>query len=302
MISDLWTRVKNWLAQLGPRRETRLFWRMFRQDGKPWWQFVHGYAYGRWPYKYIGSAIGGLKSLRRWRVVFAPFLIRALSPERWANGYHGKTVRTEDALRLVNVQEDVALPQSESVIPFSRARDLVLRQPDHIVVLDCPCRLARKNPCLPLDVCLIIGEPFASFVLAHHPEKARAIKVQEAEDILQAEAERGHVHQAFFNEAMADRFYAICNCCSCCCGAMQAYRSGSPMVISSGYLARVDAERCQACGLCAERCPFDAITIHHVAIIDAEACMGCGVCVTGCEAGAIELLCDETKPEPLQIP
>lgn len=83
---------------------------------------------------------------------------------------------------------------------------------------------------------------------------------------------------------------------------MQAYRTGSPMVISSGYLARVDAERCQACGLCAGRCPFDAITMHGVATIDAEACMGCGVCVTGCEAGALELVRDEGKPEPLQIP
>jgi dissimilatory sulfite reductase (desulfoviridin) alpha/beta subunit len=79
------------------------------------------------------------------------------------------------------------------------------------------------------------------------------------------------------------RFYAICNCCSCCCGAMQAHRNGTPMLASSGYLAQVDADLCAACATCADHCQFTAISVDNgFAVIDAAACMGCGVCVAHC--------------------
>jgi hypothetical protein len=28
----------------------------------------------------------------------------------------------------------------------------------------------------------------------------------------------------YYKDAMLGRFYAICNCCACCCGAMQAWQ------------------------------------------------------------------------------
>lgn len=275
---------------------------MSRSAGKSSWQFVHGYAYGRWPYGYIGSALYERRELRWLRVLFAPFLLRALQPQKWAEEYHGKVVPTAMATRLVTVQEDLTLPQPEQAIPFKRARDLILRHPDHIVALDCPCRMARLNPCLPLDVCLIVGDPFAGFVLEHHPQHARAITQGEAVSILEAEAQRGHVHHAFFKRAMLDRFYAICNCCSCCCGAMQAQRAGTPMLIASGYISQVEEVRCQSCGKCAGVCPFEAIHIQGHAIIDKQACMGCGVCVKACPNGVLQLVLDESKPAPLVLP
>lgn len=60
---------------------------------------------------------------------------------------------------------------------------------------------------------------------------------------------------------MLGRFYAICNCCSCCCGAMQAHRNGTPMLASSGFVATVEIERCVGCSLCTDVChayPFHA--------------------------------------------
>jgi Pyruvate/2-oxoacid:ferredoxin oxidoreductase delta subunit len=206
------------------------------------------------------------------------------------------------AAQLVTVEEDIDLGDLEQTIPYATARDIVLQNPDHIVVLECPCRSVRPNPCLPLDVCLVVGEPFASFVQEHHPRRSRWITQQEAVDILRAEDERGHVHHAFFKDAMLGRFYAICNCCSCCCGAMEAQRNGTPMLASSGYVAQVDAELCAACGTCAEYCQFAAISVDDgFARIDAAACMGCGVCVAHCPQEAISLLRDPAKGEPLEI-
>ena len=83
----------------------------------------------------------------------------------FADTYHGKVVTLEAATQLVKVGRDVNLGDLEQVIPYALARDIVLQNPDHIIALDCPCRSSRPNPCLPLDVCLIVGEPFASFVV-----------------------------------------------------------------------------------------------------------------------------------------
>jgi hypothetical protein len=153
----------------------------------------------------------------------------------FADGYHGKVLPLEKARQLVTVREEIHRGDLERVIPYPMARDLILKNPDHIAVIQCPCRAARLNPCTPLDVCLIVGEPFASFVVEHNPQRARWIDAVEAQSILEAEERRGHVHHAFFKDAMLGRFYAICNCCPCCCGAIQSHRNGIPMLAPSGY-------------------------------------------------------------------
>ena len=155
---------------------------------------------------------------------------------------------------------------------------------------------------MPLDVCLIVGEPFASMVAEYHPHRSRWISPDEAVDILRAEDARGHVHHAFLKDAMLGRFYAICNCCSCCCGAMQAHRSGVPMLASSGYVCHAEADLCVACGTCVDSCQFDGLSLGDQAVVvDNNACMGCGVCISQCEEGALSLVRDPDRGEPLDI-
>jgi heterodisulfide reductase subunit A-like polyferredoxin len=114
---------------------------------------------------------------------------------------------------------------------------------------------------------------------------------------------KGMLHCAqYYKDAMLGRFYAICNCCSCCCGAMQAHQHGTPMLISSGYVAQVDASLCAACGQCVETCQFEALAVTNgTSAVESAACMGCGVCVSKCPEGAITLVRDPAKGEPLEI-
>ena len=278
--------------------------------------FIHGYIYGRWIYLYISVAKGRHPLTK----ILKPFFTLATSifpkPKidahtstpgnkskiTFADGYHGKVVPLDKAGKLISVNKPLNMPDLEQVIPYKRARDIILKNPDHIAVLKCPCRAAQEKPCQPEDVCLVIGEPFASFIIEHHPNKARWISKEEAAAILEAEDQRGHVHHAFFKDAMLDRFYAICNCCSCCCGAINIHKHGTPMLASSGYVSVVDNDLCIGCETCSDFCQFDAIQmIDGQASVNYEKCMGCGICANNCEQGAITLKRDSAKGEPLDI-
>jgi len=293
-----------------------------RTPGYSFYDWLHGYVYGRWPYLYIGLGKGEhrfSKPLSRVVRVYTRLFppppkpapsTASLEPDSdgirasgtHADGYHGKVVPLKAAEQLVLVGENVQLTNLEKIIPYPRARDIILKNPDHILALECPCRSSVENPCLPLDVCMIVGEPFASFVSEHHPDRSRRITQEEAVEILRAENERGHVHHAFFKDAMLGRFYAICNCCACCCGAMHSHQHGTPMLSSSGYVSQVEEDLCIACGDCVEFCQFGAIeTGTYAAQVDEALCMGCGICVDHCDQGALSLCRQVSKGEPLEI-
>ncbi|MFC1682708.1 ATP-binding protein [Candidatus Zixiibacteriota bacterium] len=269
-------------------------WRMMREGGLgPLLNFraLHGYVYGRWTNQYVRTLI--YKIFPR------------LSPrgkKHLAEHYHGKTLTHEQARAIITLNQDIPLRDLEQIIPYSMARDLVLKGPPDMAAYECCCRHARENPCQPTQVCMVIGQPFVDFVLEHNPQSSRRLTQEEALQMLEAEHQRGHLHSAWFKDAMLDRFYAICNCCKCCCGGIQAMvKHGIPMLASSGYAARVDQDLCRSCGTCQEICPFAAIEAADVAVLDWERCMGCGVCVEKCPAGAISLVRDERKGLPFDV-
>lgn len=101
---------------------------------------------------------------------------------------------------------------------------------------------------------------------------------------------------------MLDRFYAICNCCSCCCGGIDAMVNyGVPMITASGFVAQPDETLCVACGICESACPFQAVHVNGASAVDWERCMGCGVCVDQCPQRAMALVRDERKGAPLDV-
>jgi len=150
---------------------------------------------------------------------------------------------------------------------------------------------------------MVVGQPFVDFILEHHPNSARRLSTEEALALLKAEHERGHVHTAWFKDAAAGRFYAICNCCKCCCGGIEAMtKHGIPMIAPSGYTCQVNQDLCIGCQACTQVCPFEAIqVVGGTAQVIWEQCMGCGACEPFCPQGALSLVRDEGKGLPLDV-
>jgi Pyruvate/2-oxoacid:ferredoxin oxidoreductase delta subunit len=208
----------------------------------------------------------------------------------------------EHARAIITIDRDISERDLEQIIPYPAARNLVLKGPPDIVVYECACRHTRENPCQPTQVCMMIGRSIGDFILKYHPESSQRISQTEALELLRAEHERGHVHSAWFKDVIGGRFYAICNCCKCCCFGIEVMiKRGVPIVASSGYIAQVTESHCSACAVCQNACPFEAIEVSGNAVVNWEACMGCGVCVGQCPQEALSLVRDERKGIPLDV-
>jgi len=61
---------------------------------------------------------------------------------------------------------------------------------------------------------------------------------------------------------------------------------------AEGKTAFVNKDRCAACGLCEENCPFGAIAVdakEGAAAVNTVLCKGCGVCTASCRMNAVDL-------------
>jgi heterodisulfide reductase subunit A len=60
------------------------------------------------------------------------------------------------------------------------------------------------------------------------------------------------------------------------------------------HAAKVDRGLCNGCGLCSQKCPFNAVdSINEngriIARIDVHKCFGCGLCRRACNTNAVSL-------------
>ncbi len=292
------------------RESTKAFFQL--HGWKKVGRFLHGYYYLARLDQYLKVLLPAFRLLNKVVPETMTEAFRGLFayvPDR----YHGKVISVEDARKIVTANQDVVVTadNSKKVIPFELANQITIRNPESIVVIDCGCRKEKKNHCHPVNVCMMVGEPFASFTLEHAKTlNPRKISQQEAADLLQDCHEKGLVHNAYFKDAMGDQFYAICNCCKCCCGGIELERTLRTLPLQnpvkelapSGYVAKIDQETCVSCGVCVEKCPFDSIHLEQdLAWVNPVGCMGCGACLASCPSEAIELKKDPSKSIPLDL-
>lgn len=272
--------------------------------------FLHGYIYGRWINTYL-RVITGRVFKRRKKSTAPRTGPRPPQPQtgmgRWfEERYHSKVLTHEDAGKIVKLNKPLRVDNPERVVPYEIANRIVLETPGSLAVMRCPCReIKGSDACGPLEVCMVIGKPFVDFVVEHGTNGARIISREEGTSILETARDKGWVHTAWFKDAMAGRFYAICNCCSCCCIPTRAMtRTGleAKYLAPSGYVAVLDPETCTGCGVCEKRCAFGAISLDSgTVVIDPEKCFGCGVCANLCAHGTVRMERAQEKGVPFDV-
>jgi NAD-dependent dihydropyrimidine dehydrogenase PreA subunit len=283
---------------------------LFRLHGwKGFLLFIDGYVYLKYIKLYVGTvsrAFGLVSKIigKRNKVLFLP-VIRFLTSR-----YHGKVMLLNDAKKIVRLNRDVAVPKSlaETVIPFDMANQLIFRNPDAIAAIECACRNARKHDCQPANKCIIIGEPYVSFVMQQKAANPIKLTKDEALELLKTCKEKGYVQNAYFKDGVGNQMYAICNCCPECCVSIGAHKMFARLGIledslaQSGYVAYVNESQCKGHGACAKKCPFGAISVKDGrSCVEEKLCMGCGTCAESCPEGAIVMRRDRDKGIPLDI-
>jgi len=225
---------------------------------------------------------------------------------------------SETKLGRVFVQEPVLSGDNAlHILDYERASH-ILQEAEHIGLGLCYCRHKASHlghACAaPWDVCLTLDDTAAS--LARHGH-ARLISLEEGMDALERSYAANLVQ---IGENVREHPAFICNCCGCCCEALQAARRFGPLqpVSTTGFLPKLEAGACTGCGLCAKACPIQAITMETIqppaedqemrsaakfhglhrrrAVIDEAICLGCGVCLRNCPSKALRL-----EKRPVQI-
>lgn len=264
---------------------------------------VHGFIYYRFTDRYVAVVRHFLER----RDLFPR--VREWAGRRLARTHHAKVVPTEQARRVLAIDKPVELRATEKVVPYEIARDVVLSVPLSITLTECACRAVAQgrgehdpDPCGPLGQCLYLGDPIASYMAEHRPDKSRRLGVDEALDVVERAARRGAVHTLWFKDAAAGRMYALCNCCTCCCVGLQAHREGFRPLVGSGYAAVAADDLCTGCGRCVDVCPFAALSITGgTVVVDTARCFGCGTCARTCEQDVLHLQSGRADVEPLPL-
>ena len=194
----------------------------------------------------------------------------------------------EKAPQLRTIPVGQSLTVEHHVFPHEKAEELVRNQ-EKCLVAPCICRrehaMEGKGCERPEDMCLVFGNGAAYY---ERRGIGRVIDQKEALEILKRADETGLVLQP----SNAKNVVNICCCCGCCCQVLKNIkRHPTPAkVVSTPFVAAVDVDRCEACGICVERCQMEALTLKNDSIfLDLDRCIGCGLCVSTCSAGALTL-------------
>jgi len=166
-----------------------------------------------------------------------------------------------------------------------------------IVVTDCPCRgraeILETRECkekYPIkDSCFQLGF-FGEYFLRRG--EGRRLSREEAHRLVDKHAKLGLIFTT--DNSKDPKHQVLCCCCGCCCSLLKGMTrfedKNENCTSKANYISTVDRGLCEGCGVCIDRCVFDAIKMdNEKASVNSDRCYGCGVCAVTCPTEAIRL-------------
>ncbi|MGV8074325.1 MAG: FAD-dependent oxidoreductase [Syntrophobacteraceae bacterium] len=132
-----------------------------------------------------------------------------------------------------------------------------------LAVTGCQCRRAARmlgeaGSDLEGEWCITVGKFAESCIRTN---RARRITKEETYDILRRAEELGYVHQVTNVDGPKNSLF-ICNChYETCLGLRTSWLVDTPNMSRSNFIAKVDKDKCTACGQCVEVCPQNAVKL-----------------------------------------
>jgi len=189
----------------------------------------------------------------------------------------------------------VARGAGSQVVPLADA-DKVLELSSPIGLIACICRkhyLAiderseHEYTCMGMGVGMLKWERWPE----RYKGGVKFLSADEAKEWNHEMDARGFVHILMLFGA--PYIGGFCQCDYPTCDAIRHAVDFGMSVIKGHYVAVVDQDECNGCGICAERCQWGALkfqTTKGKANIDMLKCFGCGLCHTACPRQAITLM------------
>jgi ferredoxin len=202
------------------------------------------------------------------------------------------------------VYED-QIPVTSEISTYENAREII-REAGYGAVGMCYCRHKKEHlgeRCrkgAPLEgTCISLGTAAGFMVRRGFAEHK---STEELLAVLDRAREKNLTH---ITDNIRHKPSFICNCCSCCCELLAGVQMGYPEgVARTPFLAAVDKERCNGCGLCFAACNVGAIgqaengNGKRSGAVSDSLCLGCGACVSACGRGALSLSERKERPVP----
>ncbi|HWQ40527.1 MAG TPA: FAD-dependent oxidoreductase [Desulfosporosinus sp.] len=164
------------------------------------------------------------------------------------------------AMHVIPIEE--AIPAGTKTVSHEQISHW-LKKYDFISVQDCQCRTvmaALDEWCghTIKDRCFYVGDAGRYIVSTG---RGRRVNYDEAMQIMKEAEEEGLMHQCS-NIDGPDEIFTICNCCRCGCQSLKnSFFYNMPNANRSNFIAKVDPEKCAACGECVEYCPANAVKL-----------------------------------------
>ena len=184
----------------------------------------------------------------------------------------------------------------ESQVLTLQEAEKVLELSSPIGLLHCICRarlLAKEERNEHEYTCLGMGVGMLKW--ERWPERYKGgvkfVSLEKAKEWTREMNKRGFVQIIMI---YGERFVGgVCMCDYPACDAIAQRLDFGWHCLKGHYVAIVDEDKCNGCGVCAQRCQWGALKFSvttNKAGIDQFRCFGCGLCQTGCPRGAIEMV------------